>query len=97
MWRSGTCTSPLSIKRQQASPNGGRLAKALAYIHRPPQECSMVPSVNSIYCVNGFIGETPINFLVDSGATMSVVHYNLVRHLHFMSTTSCAVGANVAL
>ena len=54
----------------------------------------MVSNVNSIYCVNGFIGETPINFLVDSGAAMSVVHYNLVRHLHFMSTTSCAVGAN---
>ena len=25
---------------------------------------------------------------------MSVVHYNLARHLHFMNTTSCAVGAN---
>ena len=25
---------------------------------------------------------------------MSVVHYNLVRRLHFISTTSCAVGAN---
>ena len=25
---------------------------------------------------------------------MSVVHHNLARHLHFMNTTSCAVGAN---
>ena len=36
----------------------------------------------------------PINFLIDSGVAMSVVHYNLVRHLNFMDTTSCAVGAN---
>ena len=51
-------------------------------------------SVNSIYCISGFIGEMPINFLIDSGAAMSVVHYNLVRHLNFMDTTNCAVGAN---
>ena len=25
---------------------------------------------------------------------MSVVHYNLVRHLHFTNTANCAVGAN---
>ena len=84
----------VSVKRQQASPNGGRLAKAIIDIHRPNYGCSIIPSVNSIYCISGFIGEMPINFLIDSGAAMSVVHYNLVRHLNFMDTTSCAVGAN---
>ena len=93
MWRGGTCTLSLSVKQPQASLNGGRLAKAITNIHQPPT-CNVVPSCNSIYCVNGFIGDTPVNFLVDSGAAMSVVHYNLVKHLHCMDTTRYAVGAN---
>ena len=48
----------------------------------------MLPSINSIYSVNGYIGDTPVNFLVDSGAALSVIHYNLVKDMQL------AVGAN---
>jgi len=54
----------------------------------------MLPSINSIYSVNGYIGDTPINFLVDSGAALSVMHYNLVRDMQFKPTSHCVVGAN---
>jgi len=36
----------------------------------------------------------PDNFLVDSGAAVSVVHYNLVRDMQLADTPSGAVGAN---
>ena len=93
MWRGGTCTPSLSVKRPHASPNGGQLAEAITNIHRLPT-CDVVPSCNSIYCVHGFIGDTPVNFLVDLRAAMLVVHHNLVKHLHCMDTTRHAVGAN---
>ena len=47
-----------------------------------------------IYSVNGYIGDTPVNFLVDSGAALSVVHYNLVKDMQLTQTSHCAVGAN---
>ena len=54
----------------------------------------MLPSINSIYSVNGYIGDTPLNFLVDSGAALSVIRYNLVRDMQLTQTFHCAVGVN---
>jgi len=54
----------------------------------------VLPSINSIYSVNGYIGDTPVNFLVNSGAALSVMHYNLVRDMQLTQTSHCAVGAN---
>ena len=46
--------------------------------HRQVEVRNAVPTINSIYCVNGLINKMPTNFLVDSGAAVSVVHSNLV-------------------
>ena len=62
--------------------------------HRPQHTSITLPSINSIYSVNGYIGDTPVNFLVDSGAALSVVHYNLVKDMQLTQTSHCAVGAN---
>ena len=94
MWRTRTCASLLSFKRRQASPIDGRLAKAITDPHRLQHNFFVLPSINSIYSVNGYIGDTPVNFLVDSGAALSVIHYNLVRDMQLTQTSHCAVGAN---
>ena len=54
----------------------------------------MLPSINSIYSINGYIGNIPVNFLIDSGAALSVMHYNLVKDMQLTPTSHCAVGAN---
>ena len=93
-WRTRTCASLLSFKQRQASPIDGRLAKAIIDPHRLQHNFFVLPSINSIYSVNGYIGDTPVNFLVDSGAALSVIHYNLVRDMQLTQTSHCAVGAN---
>ena len=75
------------LKREQASPIHGRLAKTIINPHRPQHISFTLPSINIIYSVNGYIGNTPVNFLVDSGAALSVVHYNLVRDMQLTPTS----------
>ena len=84
----------MSFKRQQASPTGGRLAKTIDDSHRQAEVSNAPLSVKSIYWVNGFLNDVPTNFLVDSGAAMSVVHYNLVKGSHITKQGGLAVGAN---
>jgi len=87
--------SLLSFKREQASPNDGQLAKTIIDSLRPQQTYTL-PSfnINNIYCENGYIGNMPVNVLVDSGAAVSVIHYNLVRDMQLANTSGGAVGAN---
>ena len=89
----------MSFKREQASPNDGWLAKAIIDSHRPQQTFNTLPSfnINNTYCVYGYICNMPVNFLVDSGATVSVVHYNLVRDMQLANTSGSAVVLMVVL
>ena len=45
--------------------------------------------MNAVFCVNGSISEQPIQFLLDSGAAVSVV-----RQQPITKAMTCAVGAN---
>ena len=57
---------------------------------------SNVPSVNAVFYVCGRIGSRPTQFLLDSGAAMSVVNYNVVKCQPIAEIHTHAVGANGA-
>ena len=61
----------MPFKQERASPNGGWLATQMTNSHRP--------CVNAVFCVNGSIRDQPIQFLLDSGAAVSVVNFSVVR------------------
>ena len=50
--------------------------------------------MNAVFCVNGCIGELPVQFLLDSGAAVSVVNLNVVKQQPIDKAKTCAVGAN---
>ena len=62
--------------------------------HRQVEVRNAVPTINSIYCVNGLINKIPTNFLVDSGAAVSVVRSNLVKDCPMTKQGGLAVGAS---
>jgi len=93
MWRTLTSPPTVSFKCQQASPTGGQLAKAIDDPHQQAEVSNALVSINSIYCVNGLLNDVPTNFLVDLGAAISVVHYNLVKGSHITKQGGLAVGA----
>ena len=81
----------MSFKREWASPNGGQLAMQITNSYRP---CQVTSSVNAVFCVNGSIHEQPIQFVLDSGAAVSVVNFSVVRQQSITKATTCVVGAN---
>lgn len=82
----------MSVKPQWASRAGGRLATTVTHIHRPYNVSS---SVNAIFYIQGHIDKTPINFLLDCGAAMSIVHYQVLpRNCHVTNISMQAVSAN---
>ena len=91
MWGTRTSTKGLSFKRGEVSPEGGGLAEALNEIH---QTLSDTVHINSIFSVNGCIHTTPIKFMLDSGAAVSVVSHHIVRHIPITAIETIAVGAN---
>ena len=90
------CGEISHIRREcplNSSPNGGRLAKKVIDFHRPYQISTTISSVNAVFCVNGCIGETSTKFLLDPGAAVSVVNYNVIK-TSITKAATCAVGAN---
>ena len=82
----------MSFKQPGASPTGGWLAKAVINLHRPYQVSATISNLNTVFCVNGHVGEVPTKFLLDSGAAISVLNLDVVKLLHQVNI--CAVGAN---
>ena len=81
----------LSFKLQQASPEGGRLVTTLTYIHHPMGNTPT--TVNAIFYVNGNISNRQTDFLLDSGAAISVVHHKLIpSHISISGATTAAVS-----
>ena len=84
-------TTGLPFKREQASPAGGGLAKTLTEIHQIHPD---IVSVNSIFSVDGYLHDTHIKFLLDSGAAISVINYNVVRDTPITPIHTRAISAN---
>ena len=84
----------MSFKQPGASPNGGRLAKAVINLHRPYQVSTTISSLNTVFCINGYVGDVPTKFLLDSGAAISVINSDIVRDKPLNQVNICAVGAN---
>ena len=84
----------MSYKRERASLNGGWVATEIINFHCPYQVTPTVPNVNAVFCVNGWIGELPIQFLLDSDAAVSVVNHNVVKQQPIDKAKTCAVGTN---
>ena len=84
----------MSFKQPGASPTGGRLAKAVINLHRPYQVSATISSLNTVFCVNGHVGEVPTKFLLDSGAAISVLNLDVVKDKLLHQVNTCAVGAN---
>lgn len=77
----------MSFKRHSASPVGDGLAEK----ESPPL------SINAAFYVPGTIKTGIVKFLVDTGAAMSVVHYDVVPdqyRSHIRTAASQVVGAN---
>jgi len=91
MWRARTPTKGLPFKRGKVNSEGGGLAKAQNEIH---QTLLDNVHISSIVCVNGHIHTAPIKFMLDSGAAVSVVNHNIVKHIPITSIETRAVGAN---
>ena len=72
-------TTRISFKQPGASPTGGRLAKAVINFHRPYQVSATLSSLNTVFCVDGHVGEVPTKFLLDSGAAISVLNFDVVK------------------
>ena len=83
----------MSFKQEWASLNSGWLATEVINFHRPYQVTLTVPSVNTVFCVNGCIGELPIQFLLDSDAAVSVVNLNFVKQQPIDKAKTCTLGA----
>ena len=47
--------------------------------------------MNVVFCVNGYIGELPIQFLLDSGAAASVVNQNVVKQVNILISKNQAL------
>ena len=84
----------MSFKQPGASPTGGRLAKTVINLHRPYQVSATLSSRNTVFCVNGHVGEVPTKFLLDSGAAISVLNFDVVKDKLLHQVNICAVGAN---
>ena len=84
----------MSFKRKQASPDGGRLAETIVESHQRTEVSNIPPSINSIYCVNGLVDNYPTKFLIDSGAAMSVIRYDIVKGNLTTKQGGFAVSAN---
>ena len=84
----------MSFKQPGASLNGGRLAKAVINLHRPYQVSTAISSLNTVFCINGYVGDVPTKFLLDSGAAISVINSDIVRDKPLNQVNICAVGAN---
>ena len=50
--------------------------------------------MNAVFCVNGNIGELPIQFLIDSGTAVSVVNHNVVKQQPIGKAKICVLSAN---
>ena len=96
MWRNESHQETLSFKLQWSSWNGGRLATTLTYIHQP--KGSTDTTVNAIFYVHCNINQKPVDFLLDSGAAISVIHHAaLPGDTNITGATTTAVSANGAL
>jgi len=84
----------MSFKQPGVSPTGGWLAKAVINLHRPYQVSATISSLNTVFCVNGHVGEVPTKFLLDSGAAISVLNLDVVKDKLLHQVNICAVGAN---
>ena len=85
----------MSFKLQQASLEGGRLATTLTYIHHP--KGNTLTTINAIFYVSGNISNQQTDFLLDSGAAISVVHHKLLpSHINISGPTTRAVSATGA-
>ena len=84
----------MSFKQPGASPTGGQLAKAVINLHRLYQVSATLSSLNSEFCINGHVGEVPTKFLLDSGAAISVLNFDVVKDKLLHQVNICAVGAN---
>jgi len=98
LWGTWPPNEKVPFKLQGASCTDGQLATALTYIHQPYNINSTLFSTNATLYVGGLIGKIPIKFLLDSGASMSVVCHKFIANHHTQITEAetVAVGANGA-
>ena len=67
----------------------------MTYIHHLSE--SAPTAINAIFYVNGNISNQQTSFLLDSGATISVVHHKLLpSHISISGPTTAAVSATGA-
>lgn len=90
----------MSFKLQGASSFGGRLAKKPINHHHQvteelPHVCNL--NVNAIFYVRGQLSHSPIQFLLDTGAAVSVVRHDVLGDnfkQKIIATQSATFGAN---
>ena len=70
----------MSFKLQQASRQGGRLAEAK--LNHPQDTTGNVRGVvNTIVHVMGSLGQLGVQFVLDSGAAVSIVDYRVIERM----------------
>ena len=91
----------MSFKLPQASVEGGRPLALTSVIHHPVLSTqSKRYSINSVLKVDGLIGNSSVQFLLDSGAAVSVARYGALDSFYQKQITTAntpvAVTANGA-
>ena len=96
LWRTWSPKAMLSFKLPRASCTGRQLATTLTHVHLH-WSCEINSTFSSTLTtlyMDGLIGELPIKFLLDSGATMSVVRYDFKANHQITRATTLVVGTN---
>ena len=99
LWSRRPSLLKLSFKLSRTSTKGGQQpAPPLLTHHQNHTSHGMSYNINTVLRINGLLGHSPVTFLLDSGATISVVRLDaLTADLRSQITTSrltTPVGAN---
>ena len=89
----------MSFKLPLTSVEGGRPLASEPIIHHPVSSTQgKYCSVNNVLKVDGYLGNLPVQFLLDSGAAVSVIRYEILDCYYqqkiTVSSTPAAVTAN---
>ena len=99
LWSRRPFLSKLSFKLPWASTEGGRQPIPLQLTHQPSQKNNGTSYIiNTVLRINRLLGHSPVTFLLDSGAAISVVRLDTlpteVRSQITTTRLAAPIGAN---
>ena len=99
LWSSRPFTPKLPFKHLWASPTGGRQLASSSVTHQPCRQYNEYngeySTINIILKVTGSLGYSPVTFLLDSGAAVSVIRLSTLSKEYRNSILSAGLPAPI--